>query len=238
MLCDYKNCNKKRASTTVKFCKEHKNAKIDLGPPPVLPFSTPISHTFNPDKPPKRKCIVDDCYKYAKHRFNLCNKHRKKEKKLHLGGKKKKRKTVYEKQQKTVEDYARKLQTKTPRSEVWFQYFYNRFKDDHDIYNCVISNKIADILNRKLKYAIEIDGTWHDRPGEAAKDARKNAMYARLGYKVIRIYYNKDKLDISYTSLRAGLDAIFSVRKMPSFSFKIKDVFNGGYFEYSYVSQT
>lgn len=105
------------------------------------------------------------------------------------------------------------LNKNLPKSEKWFQAYYQTFKDNYDSYNRPLENTIPDVLNEKYKYVVEIDDIGHKIYKKTiARDIQKNKIYTNLGYKIIRIdAYNKQ-------SLADGLTAILQARNIyPTF---------------------
>lgn len=72
-----------------------------------------------------------------------------------------------------------------PKSEQWFQKIYS--KDLNDQYNKPFCGFIPDVINKKYKYIIEIDGSIHLTKKVMAKDKKKDVRYNLSDYKVFRI---------------------------------------------------
>lgn len=86
-----------------------------------------------------------------------------------------------------LNECAEKLNTNLPKSEQWFHELYKDFKDEHDLFNFPFHGKIPDIVNKKYKYIIEIDGSFHDSLEQRFKDKLKNKLFIRKNYCVFRV---------------------------------------------------
>lgn len=89
---------------------------------------------------------------------------------------------------------AETLNKNLPKSEQWFQDLYAPHAIDYekpshnDRYNVPIRNRyIADVVNYKYMYVIEVDGSYHDRPDQVIKDKYKDYFLKKHGFKVFRI---------------------------------------------------
>ena len=81
---------------------------------------------------------------------------------------------------------ALELESNLPKSEAWFREQYT--KQSGDKYNEVFKCRyIPDVINKRYKYVIEIDGDIHNTPEQIAKDAKKDIFYKSHDYTVIRI---------------------------------------------------
>lgn len=90
--------------------------------------------------------------------------------------------------------FAKKLNDKLAKSEVWFMSLYNNYKDMGDFFNKPLGNYIPDVSNYTFKYVIEIDGSIHNLERVKAHDIKKNQYYSLHGYKVIRVSaYSEDQ---------------------------------------------
>ena|ERR1019366_2436877 len=79
--------------------------------------------------------------------------------------------------------FAKTLNENLPRSEKWFQSLWP-FKDQfNEVFGCFI----PDVLNRKYKYIIEIDGTIHQIKAVKKRDRKKDLYYRKFGYTVFRV---------------------------------------------------
>lgn len=114
-------------------------------------------------------------------------------------------------------EFGRKLNENLPKSEQWFQRLYKSFQDSHDQYNMTWAGYIPDVINKKYKYIIEIDGSIHDREDIKAKDKLKEELYWKSGYAVIRIV----AYDIE--SFKEGLTRILRKRNYPATKIVIYD---------------
>lgn len=83
--------------------------------------------------------------------------------------------------------FAEKLKNNTPKSELWFYSLYETYKSGFDEYNTVFAGYIPDVINKKQKYIIEVDGSIHQLEHIKRKDLRKTKRFQADGYKVIRI---------------------------------------------------
>lgn len=89
--------------------------------------------------------------------------------------------------------FAKKLESKLPRSEKWFRDLWKPFQTIHkleyysDRYNQPEGPYIPDVINQAYKYVIEIDGSIHDFTSVKLKDAKKEWYFLNRGYKVFRI---------------------------------------------------
>lgn len=83
--------------------------------------------------------------------------------------------------------FAESLQNNTPRSETWFYSLYKPYQSGMDEFNTVFADRIPDVINKRDKYIIEIDGSIHKLERIKKKDRLKTRRYESLGYTVIRI---------------------------------------------------
>lgn len=79
------------------------------------------------------------------------------------------------------------LNQNLPKSEVWFQELYQQYKDENDLFNHPYHGKIPDVINKKYRYIIEIDGSIHDTIEQIIKDKEKNKIFISGKYCVFRI---------------------------------------------------
>lgn len=105
--------------------------------------------------------------------------------------------------------YSYKLNNELPKSEIWFHTYYRHFRHADDLNNLPLGGFIPDIINRKFRYVIEIDGSYHDLKEQIQQDIKKNWYYKKRGYKIIRI----KAYDIE--SLKQGLCAVLRRRWAP-----------------------
>lgn len=109
-----------------------------------------------------------------------------------LKSKKAKRNKNKKKWESTIESFAKSLQNKTIKSETWFKSLYieHGIETSEDKYNTVFfKTYIPDIVNKKHKYIIEIDGSIHSTESQIEKDKKKDKFYSSKGYTVFRIKY-------------------------------------------------
>lgn len=96
-----------------------------------------------------------------------------------------------------------RLNKDLPRSERWFRklwlvdrpaYMSRKYKE---LYNRPLGRYIPDVLHKKFRYVIEVDGSVHDSPEQKARDQRKDMYYMRRGYRVFRVNaYSKISYDL------------------------------------------
>jgi very-short-patch-repair endonuclease len=79
------------------------------------------------------------------------------------------------------------LNQSLPKSEVWFWKVYKQHQDKHDLKNGYWGPFIYDILNHKHKYAVEIDGSYHDSPVQKLRDEQKNEFARKQNYLLLRV---------------------------------------------------
>jgi very-short-patch-repair endonuclease len=72
----------------------------------------------------------------------------------------------------------------------------------------LIEHDMVDVVSRKKKSIIEIDGSQHYQPGQQAKDKKRNALLSSLGYRIIR-WSDRDVL----TNMEGGIQYILYVSK-------------------------
>lgn len=92
-------------------------------------------------------------------------------------------------------------------SEVWFWDIYAPYKDFDDQRNAIFAGKIPDLLNKKYKYIVEVDGSIHDKEDVKAKDLKKEQLYKRCGYHVFRVKHNDTE------SFQKALNQILMLRE-------------------------
>lgn len=86
-----------------------------------------------------------------------------------------------------MERYAAKLRSNTPKSEVWFQGLFNKENIGYNEYNQVLGHTIPDVLNRRYRFIIEVDGSIHNSLEQKRKDMNKDGYYRKKGYTVYRV---------------------------------------------------
>lgn len=81
------------------------------------------------------------------------------------------------------------LNINLPKSEVWFWQLYekNKLNSKYDKKNTAFKYYIPDVLNKKEKYVIEIDGSVHINLKQKTKDIKKDYFYYKKGFMVFRI---------------------------------------------------
>lgn len=121
------------------------------------------------------------------------------------------KKRLYQSRVKRLEQYSKRLETDLPKSEQWFREKYTREvinrlrKEDYylDQFNKPFNTTyIPDVHNKGYRYVIEIDGSWHDKPGEQVRDTKKDYYFNKRGYVVIRIKAYDEE------SYKAGIELV------------------------------
>jgi very-short-patch-repair endonuclease len=80
------------------------------------------------------------------------------------------------------------LKKNVPKSEQWFRpLFEAHIKIRTDKYDEIFGYYLPDVVNRRYKYIIEVDGSIHNTNDVQLKDARKNLTWVQQGYKVFRV---------------------------------------------------
>jgi len=103
--------------------------------------------------------------------------------------------------------YAKKLNTNLPKSEIWFDELFKT----HPAYSLFLKNQIigkyiVDVLCTEKKIVIEIDGSYHDREDQIAKDFIKDLKLKKKGYTVIRVKaYDLDSFNKCIAALEEAL---------------------------------
>jgi very-short-patch-repair endonuclease len=114
-----------------------------------------------------------------------------------------KNKSVSRSRKEKLRKFAKSI--KNVKSEMWFLSFYKPHNKDQ--FNVPLGKYIPDIVNKKLHYVIEVDGSIHDRPFMKKKDQKKDTYYYLKGFKVFRVKaYNE-------TELPSILEAIYEWRR-------------------------
>jgi hypothetical protein len=87
-----------------------------------------------------------------------------------------------------VRRFAAEIETKLPKSEQWFRNLYAKHKHVKDLYNTPCRDKyIPDVLNKRLRYVIEVDGSVHGTERVAHNYVLKTAWYYNHRFKVFRV---------------------------------------------------
>lgn len=103
-----------------------------------------------------------------------------------------------------LKEFAQQLEENLPKSEQWFRELYEQYKHENDEFNKPFYRQIPDLINKKLKYIIEIDGSFHDNLRVKCKDLNKDYKNANRGYVTLRIKaYDKVSFDIKMKILHA-----------------------------------
>jgi len=97
--------------------------------------------------------------------------------------------------------YAKRLNDNLPKSELWFD---DLFKS-HPLYflflkNQIVNKYIVDLLCIEKKIVIEIDGSYHNREDQVARDFLKDMKLKNKGYEIIRV--KAYDLDSYYTCIK------------------------------------
>ena len=86
-----------------------------------------------------------------------------------------------------VKKRAEELNQNLPKSEIWFHNLYEQYRDKNDLNNHPFHNRIPDVINKKYKYIIEIDGSVHDTLKQIKVDKKKNDLFIKSSYCVFRV---------------------------------------------------
>lgn len=90
---------------------------------------------------------------------------------------------------KRLKTFARELRSNETQAEkkLWYQVLRGkRMLGYHFLRQRIIGNYIADFYCKELNLVIELDGLTHTWEETVAKDARKEADLANLGYTILR----------------------------------------------------
>jgi len=81
------------------------------------------------------------------------------------------------------------LNASLPKSEKWFWDKWSSLGlvDQYDKQNYARFGFIADIINMKYKYVIEVDGSYHLREDQKRHDAIKDRIISSKGYLIVRV---------------------------------------------------
>lgn len=118
-----------------------------------------------------------------------------------------KRKKSEKKPKSRLVRYAKRLNDNLPKSELWFDELFK----SHPCYSLFLKNQIVnkyivDLLCIEKKIVIEIDGTYHDREDQIAKDFLKDMKLRSKGYTVIRVKaYDMTSFTSAITALEEAL---------------------------------
>jgi very-short-patch-repair endonuclease len=91
---------------------------------------------------------------------------------------------------KKLQDFSKELNKNMAQSEIWFKSLYEKhnLKMEHDLFNKPLKSVyIPDVLNRRFKYVIEIDGSIHRTKSQIETDNKKDIFYSKCNMFVIRI---------------------------------------------------
>lgn len=120
--------------------------------------------------------------------------------------------------QAVLEGFARKLNDSVPKSEVWFrkkfsrESVYQRLKLE---FNKPFKDYIYDLFSREYQIAIEVDGSYHDRPEQILKDKKKDSATNKNGIVIYRI---KAYDEVSYSeflkAIKIRINDLDSKRKI------------------------
>jgi hypothetical protein len=87
--------------------------------------------------------------------------------------------------------YSAKLNGNLPASEKWFLALYKEHKllRNSDRFNEPFADVcIPDIVNHELRYIIEVQDPTHKKVERIVKDARKNVLFAKSGYRAFYVW--------------------------------------------------
>lgn len=104
----------------------------------------------------------------------------------------------------SLQDIADALNASLPKSERWFHKIYHSYGCDSDVNNEPQSGYIVDILNKQYKYAIEVDGSIHERADVRSRDAFKQRVLEKAGFEVLRV--KAYDIDSAMRAIRRVLD--------------------------------
>lgn len=117
---------------------------------------------------------------------------------------------------------AKELNSKLPKSEQWFLEKLKenginlKFKQNIVCFHYIIDFKYQEI-------AIEIDGTYHDRPDQQSKDRTKNKDLTELGFNLIRVRaYDEVSLKACINKIKAYLKTKKKTRNYNTKKLEIK----------------
>lgn len=83
-----------------------------------------------------------------------------------------------------------RLNANLPASDQWFLSLYREHKvfEGDDLINEPFCGFIPDILNKRLRYIIEVQDPTHKKLSRIIKDAKKNVAYRGVGFRVFYIW--------------------------------------------------
>lgn len=83
--------------------------------------------------------------------------------------------------------YANEIESNNWKSDSWLKEQFQNIADENDEFNSPEGYFIPDLINRKLKYIIECDGSIHRHKHVKIKDFSKDNYFFNIGYKVFRV---------------------------------------------------
>lgn len=94
-------------------------------------------------------------------------------------------------------EFASKLNSFRPKSEIWFE--EELIKNDVNfpfLRNEVFAGYIPDFISKTYKIIVEVDGSIHEKEYIKKRDRKKDNKYNSLGYRVVRVKaYDNDSLN-------------------------------------------
>lgn len=123
-----------------------------------------------------------------------------------------------------ISDFAIKLQSKLPKSEIWAdkKLVQLGIRKQIGISNFPYGNKyIPDFINYKYRYILEIDGNIHTNPAIVRKDREKNEFYKSRGFTIFRVKaFNNRSLCSALTKIGKLRNDTKMVKKLNNFRCK------------------
>lgn len=126
--------------------------------------------------------------------------------------KKHKRRKDKNKSSSRMQRYAAGLNKNLPKSEQWFQSLFKQTDLYHNFYihfNYAKGKYIFDVYHIQHKYAIEVDGSYHDTNAAIIRDWYKDQFAIKHGIKLIRIKaYNLDSYNKGIEEIREYIKSL------------------------------
>lgn len=117
------------------------------------------------------------------------------------------KKRQHKSKKKKLKEYSKQLNQNLALSEKWFINLYKSHKLNlnNDVFNKPFKVKyIPDVLNRKYRYVLEIDGSIHNTLKQKEIDKQKDDFYLNSGFLCIRIIaFNNESYILGITKLLA-----------------------------------
>lgn len=83
--------------------------------------------------------------------------------------------------------FAKQIESKKYKSDLWLKENWNKFEGDE--FNSPELGFIPDLINRKIRYIVECDGSIHSLPEVIDNDLRKESIFIFNKYRVFRVHY-------------------------------------------------